>query len=281
MTEALDDIARKAGPLRSPLRAALAYAEAGVAVLPVAGMGEVHCGCGRPCDNPAKHPLTRHGVRDASVDTAQIRRWWLQWPEANVGIATGARSGLAVVDVDGKAGGRASVADLHANGQKLPPTLTAFTGGGYHLYYRQPSEVTVANTVGRLPNVGPVAGVDVRGDGGYVVAPPSVHVSGMTYTWYPGPPHRMATLPQWMWPPPPPPTGVRAAPPARSEETSPYGAAALAREVEGVRRLAVGQRNDGLNRACVLTRHPGRRRGTGRGCGVRRPPGRGRRRRPV
>lgn len=236
--------------LRSPLEAALAYAELGWAVLPLAGMDDSNCSCRRACASPAKHPLTRHGVHEASVEEPQIRRWWLQWPDANVGIATGARSRLVVVDVDLERGGRTSLPVLRAAGHDLRTTLRTLTGGGgFHLYYRQPAGLIVPNTAGRLPNVGALLpGIDLRGDGGYVVAPPSVHVSARAYRWS-EPSRHLVLLPEWLWPRPPPPSPVSALPRARSVADSPYGTAALAAEVEGVRRLVVGQRNDGLNRA--------------------------------
>lgn len=223
-------------PPPSRIEAALAYAAAGWPVLPVAAHG--------------KQPLARHGVHDASVDAAQIRRWWRRWPDAGVGIATGARSGLAIVDVDVKAGGRESLAGLRA-GRTLPFTLLAHTGGGgLHLYYRQPEGVRVPNTVGRLPNVdGPLPGIDLRGDGGYVVAPPSVHASGRPYRWASRQPDEPAPLPRWLWPPPPPRPGIGCPRPLRPEGASAYGMAALEAETEAVRRLVDGQRNDGLNRA--------------------------------
>lgn len=223
-------------PSRSTVAAALAYAGAGWPVLPVAVHG--------------KHPLARHGVHDASVDGTQIRRWWRRWPDAGVGIATGARSGLAIVDVDVKAGGRASLVGLRA-GRPLPFTLQAYTGGGgVHLYYCQPAGLRVPNTVGRLPNIdGPLPGIDLRGDGGYVVAPPSVHASGRRYRWASRQPDAPAPLPHWLWPSPPPPAPAFHACAPRPEGASPYGMAALDAETEAVRRLVEGQRNDGLNRA--------------------------------
>ncbi len=173
----------------STLQAALAFAETGWAVLPVAANG--------------KRPLSGHGVHDASVEEPQIRRWWLRWPDANVGIATGAPSGLVVVDVDLERGGAESLQILTCAGRELPPSLRAETGGGgFHLFYRQPAGVAVPNTAGRLPNVSePLPGIDLRGDGGYVVAPPSVHASGRTYRWSlganqaPGPAAPLAVAP--------------------------------------------------------------------------------------
>ena len=230
--------------------AALHYAALGWPVLPVAGMAAATCTCGSDCDSPAKHPLTRHGVHDASTDHARIRRWWRRWPVANIGVATGATSGIAVVDVDPGSGGRRSLDAVRAAGHGLPPTRVAFSGGGgFHLFYRVPEGVRVANTVGRLPGVAiPLPGIDLRGDGGYIVVAPSTHLSGRRYRW-----SRLATelvlLPRWLWLPPPAPAPIEVVSHARRSGASAYGSAALASELEAVRRLVVGERNHGLNRA--------------------------------
>lgn len=225
----------------TPLQAALTYASAGWAVLPVAG----------------KHPLTRHGVHEASIEERQIRRWWLRWPEANVGIATGSTSGLTVVDVDLGRGGRASLESLSTGGHGLPDTFRADTGGGgFHLFYRQPIGIVVSNTAGRLPNVAdPLPGVDLRGDGGYVVAAPSRHATGRRYRWRSAESTELALLPTWLWPRPLPRHDRDVLARHRPSGASAYGSAALSSEVEAVRRLVEGQRNDGLNRAafCVGT----------------------------
>ena len=233
------------------LSAALHYAAGGWLVLPVAGMTDAGCACGHDCDSPAKHPLTLHGVHDASTDPIRIRRWWHRWPTANVGVATGAASGFAVVDVDPRSGGRRSLETVRAAGRDLPPTRKAFSGGGgFHLFYGLGSTATaVGNTVGRLPGIaGPLLGIDLRGEGGYVVVAPSRHASGRRYRWS----RRaveMAALPPWLSQPPPPPVVHQVLPRSRLSGSSPYGSAAMAEEVDAVRRLLVGQRNDGLNRA--------------------------------
>lgn len=103
-------------------------------------------------------PLVRWTVR-ATTDPATVRQWWERWPDANVGIATG--SGLVVIDLDG-------------GSIDLPETLTARTPNGLHLYFR--CDYTVPNRRNWRP------GIDVRGDGGYVLAPGSV-VDGQRYEW--------------------------------------------------------------------------------------------------
>ena len=232
---------------RSALEAALAYGAAGWAVLPLAGMSAGECACRRPCGHPAKHPITRHGVHDATTDVVLIREWWRRSPGANVGIATGAASGLVVVDVDLPRGGRESLRALAEAGHELASTLRSYTGGGgLHLFYAPAPGVGVPNAVGRLPGVAiPLPGIDLRSDGGYVVAPPSVHASGRRYRWDRRP---IVALPAWISPRP----RVTPAPRVAQSPTtgaSPYGGAALHNELSAVRALVVGQRNDGLNRA--------------------------------
>jgi hypothetical protein len=115
-----------------------------------------------------------------AASAADIERWFRRWPDANVGIVTGRVSGLVVVDVDARHGGQGSVTRLEARHGPLPPTVEAITGGGgRHLYYAHPGPAR-ANRVAIEP------GIDLRGDGGCVVAPPSVHPSGRSYVWVPG-----------------------------------------------------------------------------------------------
>ncbi len=110
----------------------------------------------------------------ASADPSTIRRWWAKAPAANVGIVTGHRSGLFVVDLDEHKAGY-DWGDLPL----LPGTVQQFTGGGgRQLFFALPSGLTLPNTTGRI---GP--GIDTRGEGGYVVAPPSMHPSGRVYAW--------------------------------------------------------------------------------------------------
>jgi hypothetical protein len=136
--------------------AALEYASRGWPVLPLVPSG--------------KKPLTKHGHLDATTDPDQIAAWWAQHPRANVGIVTGARSGILVLDVDSSDGDLALI-ELGA----AVPTLTSVTAKGKHLYFVH------APAMGCCVALRP--GLDVRGDGGYVVAPPSVHESGFVYRW--------------------------------------------------------------------------------------------------
>lgn len=161
---------------------ALQYAARSWHVLPLHDLASGSCSCGRACDSPGKHPRTEHGVKDATKDPAQIQAWLTQWPTMNVGIATGP-SGLLVLDVDPKNGGEASWNDVvKRHGDGIANSIRVRTGGGGgHVYYARPpanGHGDLGNTAGKL---GP--GLDTRGAGGYVVAPPSLHKSGKRYEW--------------------------------------------------------------------------------------------------
>jgi KaiC/GvpD/RAD55 family RecA-like ATPase len=134
-----------------------------------------------PCQPRGKKPLTAHGFKDASKDPETIRALWRPMPNANIGIATGAVSGIVVIDVDPRHRGNETLTALEATQGKLPDTPTVLTGGGgLHLYFRHPG-TEIRNSAGTL---GP--GLDVRGDGGYVIAPRSTHESGNQYLWKSG-----------------------------------------------------------------------------------------------
>jgi len=145
------------------LMAALRYAARGFAVF--------------PCKPDGKAPLTTHGCLDATRDPDTIRSWWQRWPDANIAIATGAPSGIIVLDVDGMEGAESLTALIAEHGP-LPDTAVVLTGGGgCHLYFKHPGGLRNAVKIGGWP------GLDLRGDGGYVLAPPSVHPNGTRYTW--------------------------------------------------------------------------------------------------
>jgi hypothetical protein len=249
MAASSPSLARRSGWGRLPAGAALGYAAVGIAVLPLhtpaPGSG-CSCSDGAACASPGKHPRLRHGLLEASHDPAAVAAWWRRWPQANVGLVTG--SVLDVCDIDTNAG-------LHAVLDLLdvvrPPGPLIRTGAGWHLWY---AASDLPSRVGLLP------GVDWRGRGGLVVAPPSLHASGARYTFQ-QPWHPRAALPPC---PPqlrtlvlPPPPG-----PARGErpiaDLDRYTWAALDGELErirsaprpivkGGRRLAAGGRNNALN----------------------------------
>jgi putative DNA primase/helicase len=156
---------------------------AGYYLLPLYGVTpDGRCTCGnQDCSSAGKHPRISGGCKAASNDPEVVHHWWSTWPDANIGIATGREAGIFVLDVDEKSGGPASLAELEARHGPLPATLRSTTGGGgFHLYFRYPADGRIPNSTSR---VGP--GLDVRGDGGYVVAPPSLHKSGRRYQWEP------------------------------------------------------------------------------------------------
>jgi hypothetical protein len=106
---------------------------------------------------------------------AEAGAWFCRWREAGIGIVTGAISGLVVIDIDVRHGGDVALEHLEREHGRLPTTVECQTGGGgRHLYFAHPGGL-VRNKVGLAPRV------DLRGDGGYVVAPPSLHASGLRY----------------------------------------------------------------------------------------------------
>jgi len=144
------------------LAAALTLAEHGILVFPVKPRSKV--------------PATVDGFKSATVNLDQVRAWWGRWPDANIGVPMGALSGFVVLDVDARHGGLASFEKLRDR-HRLPKTAQVLTGsGGFHYWYRYTGELR--NSAGLLGD-----GLDVRGDGGYVIAPPSVHESGNPYKW--------------------------------------------------------------------------------------------------
>ena len=163
------------------LEYALSYADRGWAVVPLHGILQDLCTCGDPnCPSAGKHPLTSQGVHDATTDEAIITDWWQAQPYANVGIATGTISGLFVVDVDDgeNKSGSDSLKALEREFGKLPRDVYVRSGGGgRHFYFKAPNG-GVRNSTGKIAPY-----IDVRGEGGLIVAPPSLHKSGAKYTW--------------------------------------------------------------------------------------------------
>jgi hypothetical protein len=208
------------------LAAALEYAARGWPVFPL-----------RPRD---KLPATSHGLKDATTDEDTIRKWWQKEPNANIGYATG--NGVAVVDIDELGSWTDLLEDEKA---PSPETSRVETSRGFQLFFKTSGEIR--NSAGKLR-----AGIDVRGDGGYVVLPPSVHPSGHVYRWdRNGAP---ADMPAWLYerltaaPKPPPPRPRSELPPG---DDTPYGRAALEAETAIVAGAIEGTRNDRLNTAAL------------------------------
>jgi hypothetical protein len=164
------------------LEAALGYLQRGWAVVPA---GE-----------RAKRPIVRwQRFQHEMPSEQQLRRWYGRWPAANLAVITGELSGIVVLDIDPKHGGEASLAAMEARHGGLSETVEAVTGSdGRHLYFAYPGR-EVRNRAGLAP------GIDLRGDGGCIIVPPSVHPSGKPYRWKPG--HapgevELAALPVWL-----------------------------------------------------------------------------------
>ena len=155
------------------LRDALALAQLGYAIFPVHTITNGQCSCNRrDCPSPGKHPIAHGGFYNATTDTKTIGLDWKRKPKANIGVRTG--NNFFVLDVDPRHGGNESLAALQQEFGRLPSTQIVNTGGGgTHHYYKTPIPV------GNRSHIRP--GLDVRGDGGYVVAPPSIHASGERY----------------------------------------------------------------------------------------------------
>lgn len=155
------------------------------------------CSCGNAeCNSPGKHPRTPNGFKDASNDPPVASKLWDSDIDANVAIVTGAASGLVVIDIDPRHGGDESFDEL-CKGGEFPRTVQALTGGGgRHFFFKHPGGKVKSDNRGRLGN-----GIDIKADGGYVIAPPSIHASGKAYRWAPGchpDDVEVAELPAWL-----------------------------------------------------------------------------------
>ena len=180
------------------VESAFTYASYGWPVLPLHTPVNGTCSCGRPhCKSPGKHPRTRHGIKEATIDRATIQGWWTRWPGANIGIATGADSGLVALDVDTRHGGDASLARLEQRYGALPTSLQQMTGGGgCHWIFAYPGYLSAfRSNIGKLG-----VGLDILADGAFIVIAPSHHTSGLSYEWVePQSPDKIrpAPLPGW------------------------------------------------------------------------------------
>jgi Bifunctional DNA primase/polymerase, N-terminal/Primase C terminal 1 (PriCT-1) len=183
------------------LDAALDAARRGWPVFPVwpvvhYGQAKFACSCHKTirCEHPGKHPLATlvaRGLLDATTDEERVRHWWASVPTANIGMVTG--DGRVVLDVDPRHGGDKTLAALEQTHGSLPNTWSTRTGGGgRHLFFA--AELEVRNSAGKI---GP--GIDVKGQRGYVILPPSGHVSGTCYVWQRRPDETgLAPLPGWL-----------------------------------------------------------------------------------
>lgn len=166
----------------STAEAAKRYLARGWSVLPL-----------RPRD---KRPLIRwEFLKNERPSEHDIDEWFRRWPDANIGVVTGEISNLIVLDIDPKHGGDVTLERLEHRFGPLSATVEAVTGGGgRHLYFAHPGGFT-------RNRAGLAQGIDLRGDGGYIVAPPSIHPSGHRYSWALGrTPDEitLAPLPRWL-----------------------------------------------------------------------------------
>jgi Bifunctional DNA primase/polymerase, N-terminal len=234
------------------LDAALGYAARGIPVYPAhwprptPSRASLACSCprGPACDRPAKHPLVRHGLHDATCNPDQLKRWWSRWPQANLGLATGIC--FDALDIDGHAG-LAALGELQgAADLPLPGPLVATGGGGWHQWF-------TPTGLGNRPPHG-LAHVDWRGKGGCVLAPPSHHISGRPYRWLidldQAPLAEVpAALRQLLDPDRPVATPAGPVDPSRPPAPDhPYGRRVLADELAALGRATPGHRNRTLNR---------------------------------
>ena len=144
-----------------------------------------------PCRPRDKRPATANGLKDATADREIIRAWWQQQPDNNIAIATGPASGIFVVDVDGL-DAEATLRRLEAEHGALPATVEVITARGRHIYFKWP-QAPLRNSAGKIGTH-----IDVRGDGGYVLSPPSIHPSGRRYSWSVDSASSVADAPDWL-----------------------------------------------------------------------------------
>jgi hypothetical protein len=218
----------------SMLEAATTYAERGLLVFPL-----------RPRD---KIPATSDGFKSASAEPERVQAMWSGRAACNVGVACGSESGVLVLDIDGD-DGRATLAAWEAEHEKLPATPTVATSKGFHFYFRHPGD-----SVAIRPSAGKAGkGIDIRTDGSYVVAPPSIHPSGAEYAWC----HErwlsdlpLAPMPDWLIAKLADKPRAPAAPYEPSGSAyghTPYGQKALDAECMELSRTSEGGRNAALN----------------------------------
>ncbi|MGW6785389.1 bifunctional DNA primase/polymerase [Streptomyces sp. NPDC054987] len=244
--------AAPARPVPARVEFARWYAQRGWRVLPLHHVEDGRCSCGNPKEDPnhdyrqgGKHPVHAAWQDNATTDQKQIAAWWAQRPNANIGIATGEASGIFVLDVDPDSGGFDSLAALQKQHGDLPETRRHQTGsGGLHFLFRWPG-FNPRNSAGKLG-----AGLDIRADGGQVVAPPSVSAKG---PYAPGGGPEPVDAPEWLLallrpalPRPAPPPGSFVAPVGNQDA---YTRRAVQAECDAIIHAADGEQNHTINRA--------------------------------
>lgn len=161
----------------STLNQALKYAGLGWEVFPLHSIIDGKCTCSKEsCHSPGKHPKTKNGFKDASNDSEQIKKMF-QKTECNIGIRTGLSSGFWVLDIDKKNEGLELWHSLEKKNGQVNTLCVKTGGGGLHFYFANPQGTEIPCKANIRP------GIDIRGDGGYVVAPTSDHISGGRYAF--------------------------------------------------------------------------------------------------
>jgi putative DNA primase/helicase len=179
--------------------AAVAYARRGLCPFPLHSvLPGPRCGCGNPdCDAIGKHPATSGWQNTIPSVPAAESTWRPGGRERGIGLVCGARSGMWAIDIDPRHGGDKTFQALVDQHGKVPPTwvLQSGRGEGLGLLFRWPADGDIRNSVGKI---GP--GVDVRGEGGFMVAPPSPHKTGGRARWIypPGDEPPLSYGPDWL-----------------------------------------------------------------------------------
>lgn len=183
-------------PVSPALAAARAYVAKGIAVFPVVAWdAEPEKTRSGGTVQPGKSPASEKGLKDATTDAQQVETWFSRNAALNIGIATGEKAGFWVLDIDGPEGA-ATLAALEAEHGALPETPEQTTARGRHICFQWDGSRPIRNSASRVG-----AKIDVRGEGGYIVAAPSRHATGIYYTWHPERrPSKMgfAPAPEWL-----------------------------------------------------------------------------------
>ena len=226
--------------------AVIEYARAGFRMLPLFGVitgtdGQRCCECpkGSACESSGKHPRRKRWPQTATCNPSSGLAWLKRWSDMNLGLATGRQSGVVVLDVDPRHGGDESIAKLAELHGPLPPTRRHNTpSGGYHLLFGWELGRPVGN---RLPALSGASGIDVRGEGGLIVAPPSRHLKGV-YRVDASSPTELARLPEWLL------EGVAVEPAELTphDRADRWAVAALRNECRAIKEAPQGNRNETL-----------------------------------
>lgn len=191
-----------------------------------------------PC-NTDKSPKTKNGKDNATTDMEQIKEWWSKWPDASIGMATGPGSGVWVLDID-MPNGNKNLQAIEQEYGRIPDTLIQRTGGGGLQYFFRWNGREIRNSSSKIAK-----NIDVRGDGGYVILPPSSHPSNNVYRWITKNP--IIEAPEWLAD-----KALNANSKTSTDRQSSvdlYNQKALAGEISKLAMVSEGERNETLNRA--------------------------------